>query len=150
MSAFGTLAGAAVAGGESSSPARDSAAGADTSGAESRSMFASMFSSLLAPSAASGQPWTRASSAKDAAAARPKAAPSWMAKTEAMDDEAGVTCAVCQDGRTLQPSELLGLYAFMKVTIPSSQGGGKGDIDRTVLLLSLPTSCPGLSQGYND
>jgi len=105
MSAFGTLAGAAVAGGgESTSPARSSAAGADTSGAESRSMFASMFSSLLAPSAASGQPRTRALSAKDAAAAQPKAAPSWMAEMEAMDDEAGVTCAVCQEGRTLQPS----------------------------------------------
>ena len=29
-----------------------------------------------------------------------------------------------------------------KVTIPSSQGGDKGDIDGTVLLLSLPVSCP--------
>ena len=62
---------------------------------------------------------------------------------EAMADEAGVTCAVCQEGRTLQPSELLGLYAYMKkVTMPTSQGGGKGDIDGTALLLSLPTSLP--------
>lgn len=62
---------------------------------------------------------------------------------EAMEEESGVTCAVCQEGRTLQPSELLGLYAFMKkVTVPSSQGGDKGDIDGTVMLLSLPVSCP--------
>jgi hypothetical protein len=61
---------------------------------------------------------------------------------EAMEEEA-FACAVCQEGRTLQPSELLGLYAFMKkVTIPSSQGGDKGDIDGTVMLLSLPVSCP--------
>jgi len=35
----------------------------------------------------------------------------------------------------------------MKVTIPSSQGGGKGDIDRMVLSLSLPTSCTGVLMG---
>lgn len=62
---------------------------------------------------------------------------------EAMEEESGLTCAVCQEGRTLQPSELLGLYAYMKkVTIQSSQGGGKGDIDGTVMLMSLPLSCP--------
>jgi hypothetical protein len=62
---------------------------------------------------------------------------------EAMEEESGLTCAVCQEGRTLQPSELLGLYAFMKkVTIQSSQGGGKGDVDGTVMLMSLPLSCP--------
>ena len=33
---------------------------------------------------------------------------------EAMADEAGVTCAVCQEGRTLMPSELLGLYAYIE------------------------------------
>lgn len=62
---------------------------------------------------------------------------------EAMEEESGVTCAVCQEGRTLQPSELLGLYAFMKkVSIPASQGGDRLDVDGTVMLLSLPVTCP--------
>lgn len=62
---------------------------------------------------------------------------------EAMADEEGVTCAVCQEGRTLQPSEQLGLYAYVKkVTIPPSQGVGKADIDGTSLLLALPTTFP--------
>ena len=62
---------------------------------------------------------------------------------EAMEEESGVTCVVCQEGRTLQPSELLGMYAYMKkVTIPLSQGGDRTDIDGTVMLLSLPISCP--------
>ena len=60
-----------------------------------------------------------------------------------MEEESGLTCAVCQEGRTLQPTELLGLYAYMKkVIIPSSQGGDKAEIDGTILLLSLPVSCP--------
>lgn len=152
MSAFGKLAGAAVAGPRSASTAAsqgDSGSGVeanvfDPGSSENRSMFASMFSSLLAPSFS--QPRTRASSAKGSTATapqQPKAQPSWMAEMEAMADEAGVTCAVCQEGRTLQPSEMLGMYAYMKkVSIPSSQGGGKGDIDGTVLLLSLPLSFP--------
>jgi hypothetical protein len=69
-----------------------------------------------------------------------------MAEMEALDDEKGVTCAVCQEGRTLQPSELLGLYAYMKkVTIAAGQGGATGDIDGTVMLLSLPISLPSSS-----
>uniref|UniRef100_A0A7S2LR68 E3 ubiquitin ligase UBR4 C-terminal domain-containing protein n=1 Tax=Skeletonema marinoi TaxID=267567 RepID=A0A7S2LR68_9STRA len=106
-------------------------------------MFASVFgglSSSLMPSSA--QPRTRASSAKSAEAAQP-AKPAWMAEMEALDDEKGVTCAVCQEGRTFQPSELLGLYAYMKkVTIAAGQGGATGDIDGTVMLLSLPMSLP--------
>jgi len=174
MSAFGRLAGSAVAGSESRAGAANltaagsvSAQGNDagveagdgsSAGSENRSMFASMFSSLLAPassSTSSNQPrTTRASSRGPADAttsAQPKAQPSWMAEMEAMDDEAGVTCAVCQEGRTLLPSELLGLYAYMKkVSIPSSQGGARGDVDGTVLLLSLPISCPASLMNSND
>eukprot|EP00957_Ditylum_brightwellii_P014832 1118116-Ditylum_brightwellii.AAC.1 len=58
--------------------------------------------------------------------------PSWLDEMEEMEDEAGLTCAVCQEGRTLQPSELLGLYAYMKkISVPYNQGGGKGNIDGT-------------------
>lgn len=153
MSAFGTLAGAAVsesrasvaASAPGSSSAQANASDGAEESAESRSMFASMFSSLLAAPASSQARTTRASSAAATAnqVQQPKAQPSWMAEMEAMDDEAGATCAVCQEGRTLQPSELLGLYAYIKkVTITSSQGGGKGDIDGTVLLLSLPSTFP--------
>ncbi len=36
---------------------------------------------------------------------------------------------------------MLGMYAYMnKVSVPSNQGGGRGDIDGIVLLLSLPLS----------
>jgi len=136
MSAFGPMTG--------SSAASSASAGASSStDNRSASMFASVFgglSSSLMPSSA--QPRTRASSAKSAEAAQP-AKPAWMAEMEALDDEKGVTCAVCQEGRTFQPSELLGLYAYMKkVTIAAGQGGATGDIDGTVMLLSLPMSLP--------
>uniref|UniRef100_A0A7S2LBI9 E3 ubiquitin ligase UBR4 C-terminal domain-containing protein n=1 Tax=Leptocylindrus danicus TaxID=163516 RepID=A0A7S2LBI9_9STRA len=71
------------------------------------------------------------------------AKPSWMAEMEAMEDEEGLTCAVCQEGRVFQPTELLGLYVFMKkVVIPQNKGGSKSCIDGTSLFLSLPMSMP--------
>ncbi|KAL9178367.1 hypothetical protein ACHAXT_000014 [Thalassiosira profunda] len=141
LRAFGTLTG--------SGGAASSAAAAPGGGG----MFASMFSGLLAPAAggdaaaSASQPRTRrlaaAAAKKSAQAAPEKAKPAWMAEMEALDDEAGVTCAVCQEGRTLQPSELLGLYAYIKkVTIPASRGGGRGDVDGTALLLALPRTLP--------
>ena len=67
--------------------------------------------------------------------------PAWMAEMEDMEDEDGLTCAVCQEGRTLQPSELLGLYAYVKkVSVPPSQCGGRSSIDGTSLLTVLPLS----------
>jgi hypothetical protein len=154
MSAFGTLAGSAV------SDSRPAAA-VDSADNRTTSMLASMFglsafasvrvclqfillNTNLFLNCHSYQTTVtrRTRSAKDPEPDK-KAQPSWMAEMEAMEEESGVTCAVCQEGRTLQPSELLGLYAFMKkVTIPASQGGSKGDIDGTCMLMSLPVSCP--------
>ena len=69
--------------------------------------------------------------------------PAWMTEMENMQDEDGLTCAVCQEGRTLQPSELLGLYAYVKkVSIPMNQCGARASIDGTDLLTSLPVSSP--------
>ena len=69
--------------------------------------------------------------------------PAWMLEMEAMEDEDGLTCAICQEGRTLQPSELLGLYAYVKkISIPSNRGGGRGSIDGTIMLFSLPETLP--------
>lgn len=69
--------------------------------------------------------------------------PAWMAEMENIEDETGLTCAVCQEGRTLQPSELLGLYAYVKkVSVPLSQCGGRNQIDGTTLLTCLPSSMP--------
>jgi hypothetical protein len=69
--------------------------------------------------------------------------PAWMAEMEEMEDETGLTCAVCQEGRTLQPSELLGLYAYVKkVSVPLSQCGGRSSIDGTSLLIALPPTIP--------
>ena len=145
MSVFGKLAGAAVSGPMTASTQGNSSAGSVSSSAENRSIFASMFASYVHHGSASQPRATRASSAKEstAAASQVPPQPSWMAEMEAMADEAGVTCAICQEGRTFQPAELLGLYAYTKkITVPSGQGGGKGDIDGTVLLLSLPLSLP--------
>jgi len=141
MSAFGRLVGSAAA--EKSTlatSANQPISGAPApSDARSGSMLASMFglSSFLSSSTQS-----RASSSAKDSSAETKAKPAWMAEMEAMDDEA-FACAVCQEGRTLQPSELLGLYAFIKkVTISSAQGGAKSDIDGTNMLIALPKSLP--------
>lgn len=69
--------------------------------------------------------------------------PAWMTEMEDMEDETGLTCAVCQEGSTLQPSELLGLYAYVKkVSLPISQGGGQSNVDGTNLLIALPATIP--------
>ncbi len=69
--------------------------------------------------------------------------PTWLTEMENIEDETGLTCAVCQEGRTLQPSELLGLYAYVKkVSVPLSQCGGRNYIDGTTLLTSLPPNMP--------
>ena len=69
--------------------------------------------------------------------------PAWMAEMEAMEDEDGLTCAVCQEGRIFQPTEMLGLYVYMKkVIIPSSKGGSKSDIEGIPLFSALPLSIP--------
>mmetsp|Transcript_24340 Transcript_24340/g.36776 ORF Transcript_24340/g.36776 Transcript_24340/m.36776 type:complete len:1632 (-) Transcript_24340:3-4898(-) len=76
-------------------------------------------------------------------ASKSNAAPAWLAEMEALEDETGLTCAVCQEGRTLQPSELLGLYCHVKkVSIPQNKCGGKSSIDGAMLLISLPESLP--------
>jgi hypothetical protein len=44
----------------------------------------------------------------------------WLVEMESMEDESGLTCVVCQEGRKIVPKELLGLYCFTKkVTLPS-------------------------------
>jgi hypothetical protein len=69
--------------------------------------------------------------------------PAWLAEMEAMQDDVGLTCAVCQEGRTLQPRELLGLYAFVKkVSVSAEQGGSRLGIDGTSLLQALPANIP--------
>jgi hypothetical protein len=78
-----------------------------------------------------------------AAAAKATEQPAWLAEMEALEDETGLTCAVCQEGRTLQPSELLGLYCYVKkVSIPQNKCGGRSYIDGAMLLMELPSSLP--------
>jgi hypothetical protein len=75
------------------------------------------------------------------------ARPAWMLEFESLEDEPGLTCSVCQEGRMLQPSELLGLYVFVKkVSIPS-QHGSRSNIDGSALLTSLPSSVPASMEG---
>jgi E3 ubiquitin-protein ligase UBR4 len=69
--------------------------------------------------------------------------PLWLAEAELMQDEVGLTCAVCQEGRTFQPSELLGLYCYVKkVAIPMELCGSRACIDGTNLLKELPATLP--------
>lgn len=69
--------------------------------------------------------------------------PSWMLEMEAMEDESGLVCSICQEGRNYKPTEILGLYGFMKkISIPHNRGGGSGNIDGTLLILSLPPHLP--------
>jgi hypothetical protein len=76
------------------------------------------------------------------------AKPSWLAEAEMIEDEIGLKCVVCQEGRTLQPSELLGLYAYVKkVSIPIDQCGSRPSIEGVNLLRSLPSSLPAMFIG---
>ena len=69
--------------------------------------------------------------------------PVWMAEMEALQDEDGLTCAVCQEGRVLQPTELLGLYAYVKkVAIQPNKCGSGDNIEGVMLLVSLPSVLP--------
>jgi E3 ubiquitin-protein ligase UBR4 len=68
--------------------------------------------------------------------------PAWLSEAEQMQDEVGLTCAVCQEGHTLQPSELLGLYVFMKkVTLPIDHGSPSATTGAN-LLHTLPAQLP--------
>jgi len=69
--------------------------------------------------------------------------PAWMMEMEQLEDEEGLVCSVCQEGRTLQPSELLGLYAYVKkVSISADQCGNKDSIDGSTMLKILPSTLP--------
>ena len=81
----------------------------------------------------------------------PAKMPAWMQEMEAMEDERGLTCAVCQEGQQFQPSELLGLYCYIKKISISNKSGFKPAIDGTLLLLSLPLTIPhALNQSIFD
>ena len=70
--------------------------------------------------------------------------PAWLAEAESMVEETGLKCAVCQEGRTLQPEEMLGLYSFVKkVSMPTSNTHcSRSAIDGTDLLMALPSTMP--------
>ena len=69
--------------------------------------------------------------------------PAWMLEMENLEDEEGLVCSVCQEGKSFQPSELLGLYAYVKkVSIPPEQCGSRDNIDGTTLLRTLPSTLP--------
>jgi hypothetical protein len=125
MSSFGPVAGAVD---ERSVPdARSGVGGAIRSSA----------SSFLAPVLGFFSPSTEGAATKNAEL------PAWLAEMEALEDETGLTCAVCQEGRTLQPGELLGLYCYVKkVAIPPSKWGSRAYIDGAMLLMTLPSSLP--------
>ena len=65
----------------------------------------------------------------------------WQMEVESIEDENGLTCVVCQEGRKVQPKELLGLYAYAKRVVLSSKTI-VSSIDGTDLLCSLPRTLP--------
>ena len=72
-----------------------------------------------------------------------KSVPVWMAEMEKMEEESGIICAVCQEGRSLQPYSLLGLYVYVtKVAIPLDHCGARPNLDGSMLLKSLPSCLP--------
>lgn len=80
---------------------------------------------------------------------KPSAAkPAWMLEMEAIEDEKGLVCAICQEGRTYKPTEILGLYAYVKkISISYNKGGGKSLIDGTLMIVSIPSQLPKALQG---
>ena len=83
------------------------------------------------------------SSGKDLGKISPTTAivkPEWMKELENMEDETGLTCAVCQEGRKYKSSEMMGLYAYVKkVSIPN---GDRSNLDGTIMLTNLPPRLP--------
>jgi len=142
MSKFGPLAGSSFAvskpptsaPGESSSSVRGTAA----------SLLAPVFGFFRDPStnaagteaAESSQPSSKRRK-KSPAPKKEAAKPAWMEEMENMEDETGLTCAVCQEGTKNQPTNVLGLYAYIKKVILSSPTGNRLCIDGTNLLMSL-------------
>ena len=64
--------------------------------------------------------------------------PAWLEEMEAIEEDNGLVCVICQEGRKNQPSELLGLYAYVrKVVVPLEKCGSRSNIDGSVLLNSL-------------
>eukprot|EP00563_Minutocellus_polymorphus_P000062 CAMPEP_0181039188 /NCGR_PEP_ID=MMETSP1070-20121207/10333_1 /TAXON_ID=265543 /ORGANISM="Minutocellus polymorphus, Strain NH13" /LENGTH=2292 /DNA_ID=CAMNT_0023117017 /DNA_START=13 /DNA_END=6891 /DNA_ORIENTATION=- len=121
------------------------------------SSFATMAATMAATLSSSTSSNTRgsgggagatAASAAAQGSSQSSAKPAWMAEMEAMEEETGLTCAVCQEGSTLQPRELLGLYVYIKkVSIPYDKCGGRGDVDGALLLMSLPGLLPASLRG---
>jgi E3 ubiquitin-protein ligase UBR4 len=162
MSAFGPLAGSAVAialNESESSVTASSSASASVRGAAAsilaRSVLgffgganAAVANAPSAPAAALPSSSSRGVRSSGSKAKKAAEKPSWMTEMESMEDETGLTCAICQEGRTLQPEELLGLYAFVKkILIPLDQCGARSSIDGSVLLKALPSTLPGSLQG---
>ena len=72
-----------------------------------------------------------------------KEKPAWMREMEMMEDEDGLMCSVCQEGRKLQPKEVLGIYAFVKrVVLSVDRCGAQDACDGTLLLKNFPSHLP--------
>jgi len=155
MSSFGPMTGISTGAPSSSSLSANRATTAArppaiTTSSAATSGFSSVIGMSLAALTSSSKGRTASNVSSKLSKPSTSVTPSWMAEMEAMEDEEGLTCAVCQEGRTLQPTELLGLYAYAKkVSIPSNKGGTRGNNDGTLLMLSLPTNLPPSLVGTN-
>jgi len=145
MNKFGTLAGPPCAGASSNSGDRAAAAPfwapvLDLFRDAATTQDASESTEVEAPPSAKKR---KKSSGDDSVKPSPKKVvtkPDWMKELEEMEDEAGLTCAVCQEGRKYKSSEMMGLYAYVKkVSIPH---GDRSKLDGTSMLTNLPPKLP--------
>jgi hypothetical protein len=156
MSSFGPMVGTTLEGGCSKHRTNHNHSSSSNNSNDPATIIRGTAASLLAPvlglfrdnhppaaDSSSSSPPPAKRRKKDTITAPSPTKPAWMAEMEDMEDETGLTCAVCQEGRTLQPIELLGLYAYVKkVSVPLSQCGGRSSIDGTTLLTVLPPTIP--------
>jgi len=147
MSSYGPLAGGDV-------PSFQS--GSTSSGSSVRGTAASLLGSVVdffGSTGVSKGATTSVTNTRSAKAQKEKSkkAPAWMAEMESMEEETGITCAICQEGRKLQPGEVLGLYGYVtKVAIPLERCGARSSLDGSTLLKSLPTTLPISLTGKNQ
>jgi len=127
-----------------SSSTQDGQSGSGSKGGNSvRETAASLFAPVLGLFRDSGS--MNESSTKTTEGGEKKVAskPAWLIEAESMVEEAGLKCAVCQEGRTLQPTSLLGLYVHTtRVMSMGNKTLTRAAISGVGLLCSLPVELP--------
>mmetsp|Transcript_31712 Transcript_31712/g.76995 ORF Transcript_31712/g.76995 Transcript_31712/m.76995 type:complete len:1264 (+) Transcript_31712:3-3794(+) len=73
---------------------------------------------------------------------KPATKPAWMLEMENLEEEEGLTCAICQEGRVSKPKELLGLYSYVSRVALTGAAGTREAIEGWNMLRALPPNLP--------